>query len=650
MITSYEGFLERGGSRTKKLILALMAAALLMLSVLAPTAQAAVKDGRSIEAFYGRDLVLIRGYSENTDVRVDVLRGANDVVVGSTTQSTDETGELEINHGGAGDCWGDPVTPDIMPGDTVRTTVLDAQGNETGDVDSTTVRDVFVDFDKAVVGTDTITVEGHARSLDNAPIVPGSDALELRLNAAGFTWDANNGRKDLREDVAGSLNPDGSFTHVFNVSAADAGNAQASGFDQIMEWSLAPTDPGVEASSEITVFDEDEGVPPGCPARAQDALTQSSHPVVNLETVQQDMTLSGTSYGATGVKVSVPGGAQHDATLLPVDPAAPDGHQTWTAAIPASELAALPQGEFLASAAFEGAGVRTTPSTLSILKDTEAPANPTATPKAGSYNTQQAVTLNGEDGAAIHYTVNGTDPTKTSREFGAQIQVTASQTIKALAVDKAGNQSEVASFAYTIREATALELNSSRPDLTFGQATTLSGKLTSEGNALAGKPVILERRPAGASGYSPVPGQPADGLVTGADGSFRLTGVKPDKNTAYRARFVTQAEFKPSASPIERVNVKVRISNATPTTDLKLGGSRVISGQVSPAHTGSAKVTVKRGTTVVATKVVSLSDTSRYRLSFKPASTGNYSVSASFAKDADHLGNTSPVKSFKVIR
>ena len=157
------------------------------------------------------------------------MRGPDDVVIGSVTGRTDASGTLEINHLGGGqfpvgDCWAGPVTPDIMPGDTVRTTIaapLGADGQPTGenDVDSTNVRDIFIDVDATTVDTtaNTITLHGHVRSLEDAPIDLENDILELRLNASGFTWQTNNNRKDLRAQVipsdwhradpAGNTNP-----------------------------------------------------------------------------------------------------------------------------------------------------------------------------------------------------------------------------------------------------------------------------------------------------------------------------------------------------------------------------------------------------------------------------------------------------------
>ena len=151
MTTSYRITLERG-SRMKR-FLAISATALIASVALASPlttspAQAAVKEGRTIETFYGIDYVALHGYTDyaNKDVKVDVLRGPNQVPVGSVNVKPDRTGFVEINHIGGGpfpggDCWDDPATPDIQPGDVIRTTPAD---NPT-DQDTSAVRDIIID-------------------------------------------------------------------------------------------------------------------------------------------------------------------------------------------------------------------------------------------------------------------------------------------------------------------------------------------------------------------------------------------------------------------------------------------------------------------------------------------------------------------------
>ena len=91
--------------------------------------------------------------------------------------------------------------------------------------------------------------------------------------------------------------------------------------------------------------------------------------------------------------------------------------------------------------------------------DTLAPVL-AVSPAAGSYSSTQSVTLSATDDTdlapSIYYTTDGTTPTTASTKFtGSAISVAdigaeVDMTIKAIAVDAAGNKSAVASYAYSI--------------------------------------------------------------------------------------------------------------------------------------------------------------------------------------------------------
>ena len=197
--------------------------------------------------------------------------------------------------------------------------------------------------------------------------------------------------------------------------------------------------------------------------------------------------------------------------------------------------------------------------------------------------------------------------------------------------------------------AASLTLSASPAKIDHGKKTTLSGKLTSGSEPVPGKRVIVEQKPAGATKFSKTPGQPTAGLLTNSQGNFKLTGVAPKKNTDYRLRFAGAKGLKASTSPVQRVGVKVVLTLDAPPASVKAGSAVRLTGSVTPSHTGTVKLLIKRGTSTVATRDVELGS-SRYALSYKPASTGNYSVAASFARDDDHLGDRSPIRKFKAVR
>lgn len=88
------------------------------------------------------------------------------------------------------------------------------------------------------------------------------------------------------------------------------------------------------------------------------------------------------------------------------------------------------------------------------LEETQKPtacAKPTFLPAAGTYVGAQEITLSCEtDGATIHYTLNGDTPDENSPEYTEAILVSATTTIKAIAVKDQLDNSDVASATYKI--------------------------------------------------------------------------------------------------------------------------------------------------------------------------------------------------------
>jgi len=86
-----------------------------------------------------------------------------------------------------------------------------------------------------------------------------------------------------------------------------------------------------------------------------------------------------------------------------------------------------------------------------ILLSLGTVATPTALPSAGTYNTAQTVTLNTTtSGAAIYYTLDGTDPTTSSSLYSGAISIGATSTLKAFAVKDGMNNSGILTAIYTI--------------------------------------------------------------------------------------------------------------------------------------------------------------------------------------------------------
>ncbi len=82
---------------------------------------------------------------------------------------------------------------------------------------------------------------------------------------------------------------------------------------------------------------------------------------------------------------------------------------------------------------------------------TSQTAAPTFSPAAGTYTSEQAVTISdATSGATIYYTGNGTAPTTSSTRYTGPIRVSSTETLRALAVATGDTDSAVASAAYTM--------------------------------------------------------------------------------------------------------------------------------------------------------------------------------------------------------
>jgi hypothetical protein len=78
-------------------------------------------------------------------------------------------------------------------------------------------------------------------------------------------------------------------------------------------------------------------------------------------------------------------------------------------------------------------------------------ATPTLSLAAGNYSSAQTVTISdATSGATIHYTTNGATPTTSSTVYSGPITVSATETVKALAVESGFTNSAVASATYTL--------------------------------------------------------------------------------------------------------------------------------------------------------------------------------------------------------
>jgi large repetitive protein len=415
---------------------------------------------REITVFPERDFAVVDLWPANQDFRMDVLR--NGVVIGTAFGTTDAGGLAEVNHPG-GFCW-TGFTPDILPGDTVQAVMLDSAGNPqldgAGQPIGDATRSALLSAQPAAKVLNQLVIHGTARTPAGGQIPLGS--LEQRIIAPDLVGLL--GKRDIRApgggngftstlsyDAAGST----SWTATYSGLSGAAMDAAAAGETRIMSW-MATNAAGDRIG--LTIFEAATLGGPGfggCPLGASNAVVSPG--VLNATTLAAgapDVVFSGaTQPDATGVDVTISDGS------ATVTRAATVTAGSWTAAVPAAELAGLADGTLTASGSYAVPGGTVTGSNLSVAKDTVLPDAPTANLGPGGYEGPQAIVLSSPDpDAQIHYTTNGSEPTPASPVTRGQLSVTSSQTIKAVAVDPAGNRSAVSSLGYAITPKSPLRI------------------------------------------------------------------------------------------------------------------------------------------------------------------------------------------------
>jgi hypothetical protein len=412
-----------------------------------------VEDGRNITVFHNIDFVAAFGYPTN-DITVEVVRG--DVVIGTATGTPVDGGEgpaLEVNHGpeGApqpGDCW-EGHTPDIMPGDLIRIT----NTADPTDVDEVVVDDITFSgpaFEENPVRGEhhDILVKGVAKFADGAPIpIAQLDSAEFRDTSkfrgvpdvvqadpavvGGFIMryhppynlERNQLYPTIEQRKASLLNSGGHAIGFGHVEVLPPEAMLVDGIDDV---------PGPALGCEGSVA-------------AVDAVRSTSHAALNKASVAGgSLQVSGVAFDASEVEVNV-GGVVAQATL---------NGGSWTASVPMASLAQLPDGAVKVSmSATRTGGDVVAGRSMTLMKDTVAPSAPTASPapRAQRYIGEQRVTLRSA-GNDIFYTLgaNPANPTQASRRYTGPVSVNSSATLKAVAVDAAGNASPMLSGTYNI--------------------------------------------------------------------------------------------------------------------------------------------------------------------------------------------------------
>jgi hypothetical protein len=442
-------FARTRNARRRTRVVISTAAALAAAAALASPAGAAVNGSHVVAVLPATQGLELSGYPLNDTLNVHVIR--NGVTIGSATgtttpdKATPNSGDLNIA-GGAPPCW-IGSTPQILPGDEI--TVDDGGAG----VDSMIVQDVAATSLERDPVTGDVLVHGFA-------IAPGggeydavtfANSVQARITIAAGQHFANQ-RNNVR---AGAGKFDGTISYDAPTANDPAPTTWTADFplsDFDAQLALGSKDfEGVftVGVSELTIGRQPPGAS-GCPAPAADSVTSFDRAAVNAANVATPLTVSGVAQpDATNVSVVISDTKGDNVTFPDV---APSGGSFTTAAM---DVGGLVDGTLTATPTFTVPGQPPfVGATLTIEKDVVAPAAPVASPPGGTYSATKAVTLGDDDPTAkVHYTTVGTAPGAASPTFvTTPIAVDHSLTIRAIAIDTAGNQSPEASFAYTITD------------------------------------------------------------------------------------------------------------------------------------------------------------------------------------------------------
>lgn len=210
------------------------------------------------------------------------------------------------------------------------------------------------------------------------------------------------------------------------------------------------------------------------------------------------------------------------------------------------------------------------------------------------------------------------------------------------------NAAQALRVSEVVEATEVIELQAEAPSGTVnhGEPADLTGRILVNGAAAPDRAVELQQRPVGGSSWSTVSRQLSD-----AAGELRFLGLQPTGHTDYRLVMVASTPVSSGAEPVSsepvRISVRAAVTLTSSAQRLRLGSSRTLRGTVVPAHEGSVRLVVRRNGIKTGSVTRTLVD-SAYEWTFTPPSRGRYSFVARWRADGDHLGGSSPRRSYRV--
>lgn len=196
-------------------------------------------------------------------------------------------------------------------------------------------------------------------------------------------------------------------------------------------------------------------------------------------------------------------------------------------------------------------------------------ATPTFSPTAGTFISAQSVAIScNTDGAAIHYTLDGSDPTASSDTYSSAINVAETKTIKAIAVKDGMTNSKIASATYTIlsqKTITQARTQATGAVWTRGVVTSVNARTAYIQDANAGIAVYGDANLTVAKGDDVT----IVGTLATSHGQLRITSPEitvNSQNNTITPVVKTIAEIKADNDADKALQgILVRIENATVT-------------------------------------------------------------------------------------
>lgn len=224
-------------------------------------------------------------------------------------------------------------------------------------------------------------------------------------------------------------------------------------------------------------------------------------------------------------------------------------------------------------------------------------ATPTFTTPGGSYVSSASVSLSDTTaGAVIHYTTDGSTPTASSATYSGALTVTATETIKAIAVENGFTNSAIASVTYTI--------DSAKPAFTPAAGTYVGSITVKIADATPGAAIHFTTDGSTPTASSPVYSAP---FSLSASKTVKAIAIKSGTvssaiaSAAYVFAAAAPTFSSPAGNYLSSVTVTLKTATAGAVIHYTLNGSTPTLS--SPVYTGA--FTLKSTATVKAIAIKS---------------------------------------------